>query len=353
MKVFSVEDNDRLVKLKLETEDDLWVVYNLLLKGDVVYARTTRELKTGSGSMRKAMVLGIRVEWAEFQPYTSRLRVHGIIVSGPKELDLIGQRHTLNIDPGQEVNIFRETRWDKLNLSKLFKASKRTVTKAIIASIDGEDFSLAFLRDYGVEFIVDSKLNVPGKREPRGREEAIKRELAVKAKAVKEALRNRDVKLLIIAGPGELKESLKKKLEELRDVNIYLEDTSYGGVKGVYEAIKRGVAQRILKDLGIVEEERLMEEFMYKLAKEPDKVVYGIDDIERAAELGAIEKLMVTTELLRSTDLELRRRIDHVLSIASEKGAYVKIFGSLHSTHHWLKHMGGAAAILRFPVKGR
>ncbi len=347
MKVFSVEDNDRLVKLKVETEDDLWVVYDLLMKGDVVYARTTRELKTGSGSKRKGMVLGVKVEWAEFQPFTSRLRVHGTIVSGPKELDLIGQRHTLNIDPGQEMNIFREWRWNERELRKLQKASERSSSKAVVVGIDWDEWCIAYLRDYGVEKLAESHLSIPGKGSPERREDAIKNEISKIAKKVEESLKNRRADVLIIAGPSYLKEMLKEKLR-LQGVKVYLEDTSYGGIKGVYEALKRGVVQRILRDYGIVEEERLMEEFMYLLAKEPEKVAYGLDPVERASEVGAVEKLLVTTEMMRSPDIEVRRRVDKVMSECAKKGAHIKIFNSMHSTHLWLKHMGGVAAVLRY-----
>lgn len=347
MKLFSIEDNQRLVKLKVETEDDLWVLYDILRKEDVVYARTTRELKTGSGSKRKGMVLGIKVEWAEFQPFTSRLRVHGIIVSGPKELDLIGQRHTLNIDPGQEVNVFREWRWGEADLKRLRQASERSSSKAIIVGLDWDDWCIAYLRDYGIEKLAESHLSIPGKEFPRRREDAINREIAQIAKKVEESIRNRKAEVLIIAGPSYLKDMLKEHLS-LQGIKVYLEDTSYGGIKGIYEALKRGVVHRILKDYGIVEEERLMEEFMYLLAKEPEKVAYGLEPVEKAAEAGAVEKLLITTEMVRSPDLETRRKVHRILSESEKKGAYIKIFNSIHSTHLWLKHMGGIAAILRY-----
>lgn len=347
MKLFSIEDNQRLVKLKVETEDDLWVLYDILRKEDIVYARTTRELKTGSGSKRKGMLLGIKVEWAEFQPFTSRLRVHGIIVSGPKELDLIGQRHTINLDVGQEVNIFREWRWDEADIKRLRRASERSSIKAIIVGIDWDEWCVAYVRDYGVEKLAESHLSIPSKGSPEGRDDAISREISQVARKVEECVRIKGAEVLVIAGPSYPKEALKERLN-LQGVEVYLEDASYGGIKGVYEALKRGVVQRILKDYGVVEEERLMEEFMYLLAKEPGRVVYGLEPVEKAAEAGAVEKLLITTEMLRSQDVEVRRRVDHLLSESESKGAHIKVFNSVHYTHFWLRQMGGIAAILRY-----
>ncbi len=351
MKIFSVEDNNRLIKLKVEMEDDLWLLYNILAKGDIVYAKTTRELKTGSGSKRKSMVLGIKMEWAEFQPFTTRLRVHGTIVSGPKELDLIGQRHTLSIEPGSEVNVFREERWSESVLKKITELSERTITRAVVAAIDFEDFAIAFLRDYGIELISDMSLNIPGKGDLKGREEAISRIVANVAKSILESAKNKEAKVIVLAGPSDLKDFVKEKLKEITDLKIFVEDTSYGGVKGIYEAIKRGVVQRILTDFSIVEEERLMEEFLRLLAKNPDMVAYGLENLENLVKTGAIDKLMVTSELLRSPDLEVRRRVEEVIREAEKRKAKVKIFTSIHNTNLWLKNMGGIAAILRYPLK--
>ena len=353
MKILGTDEKLRTLKLKLETEEDMWVLYNILNKGDEVKSKTSRELKTTTSSMRKPMTLTIRVEWAELQPFTSRLRVHGKTVEGPKELDLQGLRHTLNLDLGFEVEIFKEKGWEGYDLERIKEASNRTLAvKALVIGIDYDDICIAFMRDYGVEIIVESSLNLPSKREPTGREGALTRVFTEFTNTVYDLCKRYGVNAVVVAGPGFFKDQFADAVEEKCkgiNVKIYREGASNGGLPGVYEAIRRDIVLKILEDYGIVEEEKLLSEFLATLSKNEKLVAYTINDVEKAAQAGAIDKLFITNELLRSYNLELRARVEGIVKAAEKGGAFVKIFSSVHRTFTQLKNFGGIAAILRYP----
>jgi protein pelota len=290
VKILGTDEKLRTLKLKLETEDDMWILYNLLNKGDLVKSKTSRELKTTTSSMRKPMTLTIRVEWAELQPFTSRLRIHGKTVEGPKELDLQGLRHTLNIDLGFEVEILKEKGWEEYELEKVKEASNRTLAvKALIVSIDYDEICIAFMRDYGVEVIVESSLNLPSKREPTGREEALKRVFSEFTNTVYELCKRYNANAVVVAGPGFFKDqfadAVEKRCENI-NVKIHREGASNGGLPGVYEAIRRDIVLKILEDYEIIEEEKLMNEFLTALSKNEKLVAYTINDVEKAAQAG-------------------------------------------------------------------
>lgn len=354
MRIIEINEAYRTLRLKIEYEDDLWVLYNILSKGDIVYAKTTRELKTGSGSKRKPMVLGVRAEWIEFQPFTTRLRVHGIIVEGPKELDLVGQRHTLRVNVGDEIVAYREDRWRRSDIEYIDEHLRRGYVNALAVGIDYDDVAIAVIRDYGVEEVSSFPLNLPGKDNPEAREEMIYSKAYEVADMVVNECRRRGISIVVIAGLGGLKNIVKNRVEGIdRKIKIYLEDTSTGGISAVYEALRREAVMKILKDYSIVEEGKLMGEFLEKLSRNADLVRYGLNDVEEAIGYGVVEKVMVVSELVRSYNEEERRRVEEMLRKAEGMGAKIKIFTSTHETYNQLKQLGGIAAILRYQLPRR
>ena len=353
MRILYIDEKERTVKLRIETEDDLWDLYNVIEMGDIVYARTTRELKTSSGSKRKAMSIGLRVVWTRFQPFTTRLRVHGVIVQAPKELDLEGQRHTLNLDLGHEVTIHKEKGWDRYQMDRIRKACRRSMVKALIVGVDDEEVTIATVHDYGIEPLVEMILHIPGKIYPTAKAIELKRELNRISSKIKELCKRLKIEVLILAGPGIMKELVEEELQkypELRQIKVYLENVSSGGYKGVHEALKRGVLLRVLRDYSITEESKLIEEVLTYLAKDERKVALSLDEVEKAVRIGAVDKLFITSELMRSPDETLRRRVEEILKIAENTGARVKIFSSFQDAYLQLKHMGGIVAILRYQL---
>ncbi|MEM4699632.1 MAG: mRNA surveillance protein pelota [Candidatus Nezhaarchaeales archaeon] len=347
-----MDERARAIEVVVEGEDDLWVLYNTLERGDVVRAWTTRELKTGSGSRRRAMRVALRVEHLEFQPFTTKLRVHGFIVEGPRELDLEGQRHTLAIDLHDEVVIYRERGWPPQALERLREACERLAVRALVVGVDYDEAAVALVRGYGVEILAEAALNLPGKMDAEARQ----RELELKARELGElvvsAASKHGADAVVVAGPGFVKELVANEVKARGrgELRVYLESAAQGGVAGVYEALRRRALARVLRDHEIVVEEELMEELMEALAKRPRLVAYTLSDVEAAARAGAVEKLMVSSDLLRSASEEVRRRVEEVVRAAEGRGAYVKVFSSLHETHNRLRALGGVAAILRFPL---
>jgi len=352
LKARVLDERGRALEVVAESEDDLWVLYNLLERGDVVKGWTTRELKAGSKSRRKAMKVALRAERFELQPFTTKLRVHGLIVEGPRELDLEGQRHTLTVDLHDEVVIYREGGWPEYALRRLKEACGRLAVKALAVGVDYDEAAVALLRSYGLQVLAELAFNLPGKRDA----EARRRELEVKVRELAElvvdsALRH-GVEAVIVAGPGSAKEEVAREVERRGGgrVRVYVEAASYGGVAGISEALRRGVAARVLRDHELVVEGRAMREVMRCLAKEPSRVAYTLSGVEEAVKAGAVGKLLVSSDLLRSLDEEVRRRVEGLVREAEAKGAWVKVFTSTHETHRELKALGGVAALLRFSV---
>ncbi len=78
------------------------------------------------------------------------------------------------------------------------------------------------------------------------------------------------------------------------------------------------------------------------------KAVYGIDDVKKAFEYGAIETLLITDEFLR----EQREKwdIDSFLRDVESLNAEIVIMSSEFEPGKRLNALGGIAALLRFKI---
>ncbi|MEM1812253.1 MAG: hypothetical protein QW730_06560, partial [Candidatus Nezhaarchaeales archaeon] len=181
-------------------------------------------------------------------------------------------------------------------------------------------------------------------------EEVLKSKIRELVDKTKELIERLKVKVVAIVGPGFIKEELAKELASNINVKLYLDSVSAGGYQGVKEAIRRGMLKKVLRDLSVIEEAELMNEFLSHISKSDDKVAYGLEDVKKAAEYRAVEKLLVLDELVRSPDVDLRKEVEGIISMVEENGGQVKIFSSLEEPGQQLKSMGGMAAILRFSL---
>lgn len=342
------------IKLKIECQDDLWDLYNIVSKEDVVYARTTRELKSGSHSYRKAMTLGVKVLWTEFQPFTTRLRIHGIVIEHPKEYEVKGH-HTLNINIGSEFTL-KKAKWTQKELERIFQSTRRGRIKVLLIGIDDDEIAGAILHDYGLEKIFEDLINLPGKRYAEDRKSALESKFTEIAKLIRGVYTEKKCDVIVLTGPSIWKELLRDFLDKAfageKYPKIFMEDSSTGGIKGIQEALRRGVKIKILQEYNLVVEEQLFEEFLKYVAIDENRVCFGVYDTEKYAKIGAIEKLYVLDKLLKSEDEELRKRTEEIIREAEKHRAYVKIFSSISEAGGYLEQLGGVAAILRYPIPG-
>lgn len=347
MKVIAWDERHGRMLLEVEGHNDLWCLYNILNPGDLVAAKTLREIKVGSKSTRKPMTLKIRVEKVDFQPFTEKLRIRGVVIEGPDEFGVIGSHHTITVSEGSELLIEKEE-WLKHEIDRVFKATAKKPLGALLIGIDCDEVAFVIPHDYGLELVAEALLNLPGKREASKRDETLKSKIRELVDKTRELTERFGVKVVVVVGPGFIKEELAKELKQSINTKVYLDSVSTGGYQGVKEAIRRGILKKVLRGLSVIEEAELINEFLSHVSKGDNKAVYGLEYIRKAAEYGAIEKLLVLDELIRSPDLDLRKRIEEVIRVAEKSGAQVKIFSSLEEPGQQLKSMGGVAAILRF-----
>jgi protein pelota len=169
------------------------------------------------------------------------------------------------------------------------------------------------------------------------------------------------VKCLLIASPGFVKDQFYEYMiaEAVKqDIKVILENkpkfllihSSSGHKQSLKEVLADPAVLVKLADTKAADEVKALDAFYLMLQNEPTRAFYGIDDVERANQLNAIEMLMVTDELFRSATVSTRQRYVALVDSVKDTGGFVKIFSSLHVSGEQLGMLTGVAAILRFPV---
>lgn len=131
---------------------------------------------------------------------------------------------------------------------------------------------------------------------------------------------------------------------------IVLAHCSSGQKHALQEVLKEPGLQSKLSDTKYAKEVKALERFYQMLSMDADRAFYGFKDVERAAELGAVDVLMVSDGLFRSSDVAERKKYVALVEKVREMGAEVHVFSALHVSGEQLGNLTGVAAILHFPV---
>ncbi len=348
MKVLEKDRKNRAVKLLVEDEEDLWILRTVIRDGDLVTAKTTRDVRvsdTGE-SERRPMTLKVRVKSTEFQPFTGNLRVKGVIVEGPERYGLKGSWHTLSIKPGSELVLEKPGGWSSAELSRVDR--KAYTGKALIVAVDYDEYAIALVGMQGLKLLEEGELYIPGKDDP-SRDTVLEGSINKIAERSAALSSQEKADTIIVVGPGFLKEMVARKLEELaHGKRVEVDDASMGGVKGVEEALRRDKIHRVLRELESVKAEALLEEFYRLLHRDPDRVAYTLPDVLSTVRIGAASILAILDELLYSPDEKERSMAEEVLGEASRYRVEALIVPHNTPAGDRLRPLGGAVALLRY-----
>ena len=358
MKIIGKNLRQGFVKVVPSFDDDLWHLYNVVYKGDEVYAYSSRAVKTDQeysrpkSAERVSAFMGVKVESVTWDKFLGKLRVHGTIIHAP-EIMPTGAHHTLNIALNQPVTIVKK-QWPKHLLDRLFRASK-TEKPMIIIAIDDEGFAVAETKQYGVDIKVEDHMKLPGKLE------ADKRLVATKDyfKRVISSLRqlwSPKHSPIVIVGVGFVKGDFVKFLaDEAKDISksvVDVKSVNNGGVSGIYEALRSGVLLKAAKQLRIVDETEVIEEVMKRLGKGEVNITYGLEAVENAVSIGAVDRLVLADRLLREADEEQRLHLEKLMRKAEQRRGSITVVSTEHEAGEKLLALTGIAALLRFPIHG-
>lgn len=359
MRILGKGLNGRSYKLYIDNLDDLWHLYNLVEKHDIVGSKTYRRMEKVDDKIRpdkspkKAVWLAIEVEDVEFHEFSNRLRIHGTIVKGPEELGL-KSHHTLNFTSGTTIELEKSEVWRSHQIELLENAVSATnQPKVIIIAIEDDNAVIGQLYQYGIKLLAKiecaggGKLYIDSKSTRiMGKSLALtKKEFFDNILIQLKQIQSEDTPLIII-GPGFTKDDFSKYCKEQQlswANNMVLEPTGQAGKTGIQEAIKRGVVKRLVQDSRVTFETELVNKILEEIAKE-GPVSYGLTETKKAVAAGAVEKLLVIDKFIRGKHKE----IEEIMANTESIGGKVIIISTVHDAGKQLEALGGIAALLRY-----
>jgi protein pelota len=347
------EDAKRgLIELTPETLDDLWHLYHVIDKGDLVTSHTTRRIQDTSGEklrsdrgVKKSFFLGIRVDNINFHRYTGKLRVSGTIEKGPEDLVPLGSHHTIDLKLNNSIRIKKEhwSRWHRKRIKDAIKASM--TPKALVVVIEDDTADLGILRQYGIEYYGPLIGGLSGKRVIMKNRQQVLMEFYENIARTVNSLEG--VEGIVIAGPGFAKNNFLKFLSEKYPEKASisrLESTGTGGRVGIGEVVKKGILEEMAIEGRIAHEMGMMNKILEEIGQSSAMVTYGKKEVKMAADAGAVKNLLVIDELVRNESIE------KVMDQVENLGGNVMVVSSEHEGGKQLNALGGMAALLRYAL---
>ena len=338
------------VRLRVQYEDDLWVLDQMIREGcKVGMMGFRRDQSTGTQASgraksadRKPMWIVLDAETTEFQPFTDNLRIHGIISEA--ELDK-GSHHTHAVGPRDEIEIS----WvggipevDRNLLAQSIQEGGRG--RVAIAVVESDEILLFEIAQHGMRQVGDTfTLRGGGKREAKSTE--VRKEFLTKvAKQASKAISS-DMPI-VICGPGMAREQFENYLkatgEGHRIVNVA---TSIGGRSAANEVMREGAADAVLGEFAMAKQSKLVEEGLKRISTR-GAVAYGRAELGSAVEQGSIETLVIEASLLRSDSFWA----DAASSVRANGGNVVQASAE-HDAGEELMGLGGAIGLLRWALE--
>jgi len=345
----------------------MWHAYNLVSANDILRSTTIRRVQsesaTGSTSSSKVRTtLTIQVESTEFDTQACVLRVKGRNVQENAYVKM-GQYHTIDLELNRKFVLTKES-WDVVCIERIVNACDPTKSADVGAIVMQEGIAHVCLVTPSMT-LVRAKIEVTIPRKRRGNcTQHDKGLLKFYDQIIAAVARHFDfdvIKCVLVASPGFVKDQfaeymfaqaikLEQKVITENKSKFLLVHSSSGFKHSLQEVLTDPAISSRLSDTKATSEVRALETFYTMLQNEPDRAFYGLDHVERANEMLAIETLMVTDNLFRSTNLAERKRFVNLVESVRDNNGDAKIFSSLHVSGEQLSLLSGVAAVLRFPL---
>lgn len=344
MKLLQKDIKHGIIKAVPQSQDDLWLLGQIIMPGALVSGITTRKVKISDKKVdKKTYFLQLNVEKISYE--NDLLRVSGKVMSEVEDIPK-GSSHTISLGINDDVKI--EQKWLAYQIEKIENATKAKA-KILIVVLDREDVYFAQLMQEGYKLLSNFEGDVEKKVDgasSKGGTNAFYQDVAGKIKEYDERMA---LDRIIIASPAFFKDDFMKQLKDgdLRK-KIILATCSSVSENAFSELLKREEVKQALQNERIKEEVEIMDKFFLELAKE-GKCTYGPKEVKASADNGAISSLLVSTAYINKfrENEKFSEIEDLITAVENSKGKAV-IISSSNEAGKRLDGIGGIAALLRY-----
>src|SRR3989344_5265465 len=154
----------------------------------------------------------------------------------------------------------------------------------------------------------------------------------------------KNLKWILIGGPIPTKEEFIEEgqlVTKLKEKILAVKDIGYADEHGLELLVE--ACQEELSMQEITREKKLLERFFDALGKNPDKTRYKYEPVKKALEMGAVDMLILSTEVQKQIVQELRK-------IAEQMGTTVEVVSNETDEGIQFFNLSGIGAMLRFKI---
>ncbi|ODQ67018.1 translation release factor eRF1 family protein [Nadsonia fulvescens var. elongata DSM 6958] len=359
------------VTISLENDDDKWYFYNLVQVGDELKTKSMRKVaKMGKDGLpikgatsRKLLLLKIKIEKIEYSNTLVDLRFSGRVSEAVDEVPN-GTYHSFEIEMNKPVTLFKDE-WDSHDVDLIEKACDPNNQSEVGAVVLEEGFANICLVTE-VSTLLRQRVDVSLPRKKRGDnsgyEKAVTKFYSTVWETMKRNLQFDKLKVILIASPGFTAKGLwnfifdlairENDLETLKlKPKFVIAHSSTGHVHALNEILKDTNIQKQLADTRYAKDTAVLDEFFKLLNLDDGRAWYGLKHMTEAVEKGAVDKLLLSSNLFRNSVPALRKQYIKLTEDVEASNGTVYILSSAHESGQQLDGITGIAGILRFPME--
>jgi protein pelota len=346
-----------------EDADDLLTLRRIIENGDYVFADTTRVIKKvkefarpDKGERIKVRV-SVRVESISLDDIVDRLRITGIITNTDNELVPRGIHHSLTVQVGDTITIDKNRKWNDVETNILKRSGNST--NFILVAIDAQEAAVAKISGTHLKIIPNIYSGQSGKRYQHAAKnnpnieiffDDIAKTIQSMFSAAEEEENNSTI--IIIFGPGETKRRFYNLLVEkykLEKGKVSLIDgVDVAGEDGIFVFLRSPAIKEAMSSSKLATVSSILDEIMRLVHKGDAKYAMGMQEVSNAASIKAIEYLVFSDSIFKTTD---ENDVVKLLNLLESQGA--KSFAVDSSTDiGWrVSSLGGIVALLRYSIR--
>ena len=348
MKIIHSDFRHGEVKILVENQDDLWCLSQVIENSDNIKGKTLRKIKVNEAAeaIKKLVFMFIIVENVEFSESMNSLRVSGKVLEGPEDVPK-GSYHTFNLEEGSIITLIKE-KWYSYQIEKIKDATESKIPKILICVFDREEAFIALMKRNGYDLLIKLKGDVARKRVEVKTKGSFYAEII---KILEEYDKRYGAEKIILASPAFWKEELFEELKnDVLKKKIVQATCSSVDETSINEVLKRDEVKDVLKQDRVSKEIKLVEVLFTNISKN-DLAAYGINEVEKCAQAGAIEILLVTDNLIKKTRQEnIFNKLEKIMQMVDNSKGKIIIISSEHQGGKKLDGLSGIGGILRYKL---
>lgn len=327
------------VKVEPDSFDDLYLLAIMLSKGDMAEGHSYRRFKASEKDVgeQKEITVKIVIDKVEIDKSAGRLRLMGTIKEGrPAEFVTLGSHHTINIAPGDVIDMFKDE-WRDYMLKRLKQAQKESRRPRLgVIVLDDEKALVSYIRGYGIDIVTELYSHLS----KRMKEKDYGQQRIQYFNDILKAIENMSVDIVILAGPGFTKDDIKKYISDNnREVKkrLFYVPASDAERSGIREVMRSSAVGSLLENEHVKKEFEYLNKFLAELRV--GAATYGVDNVSRSINESSPEAVIVNDSVINDP------AVRDVLDLADRRNVKIEIFNSDDDAGIQLKGFKDIAAI--------